>query len=153
MNEENPFDKLNTLYKMLLTPTTFLILISWTYTTYIVNIGIQYPNNVPYQIDLNVDLLLAPRLAAFQITALAISLFFHLLTVFERSKFGYVGKFISFLGLLFTLFLTASPFVLGEMAFIPLPTGEILILSAAIISIILSVVLLWRAKRAYEGKR
>jgi len=53
--------------------------------------------------------------------------------------------------LLFTLFMTSSPFLIAEIAaflgFGMVPTGEIVIPAVAIISIILAIWLLWRVRK------
>lgn len=153
MNQESPFEKLDKLYRMLLAPTTFLILISWHYTVYLTNVGMEYPQYTLYTIDPSTALFAAPVMAMVELTALSISLFIYLLLFFEKeSKLVWVGKFFCFFTLIVTLFLTPSPILVAVTAaflgFSGVPSGEAAIPFIIIISVLITFWLFWRANKS-----
>lgn len=146
--KENRFwiDKLDSLFKWLLTPTTFLMLVAWNYANYLVTLGMTHPSIFPsFQFE-ETDLLLASRSLITEVTIFGLSIFAFLLTALkERGKLPTVLRFVAFWGLLFTLSLIWFTFAQAEypLLLLPTPSGDVHIFVSLVIGFLLTLVLFW----------
>lgn len=141
-------DKLESLFKWLLTPTTFLMLVAWNYENYLVEVGLAHPKLMNFQVT-EINLLDPSRLLITEITIFGLSIFAFLLTSMkERGKLTTLLRFAAFWGLLFTLTLIWLTFAQAEYPFVllPMPSGDVSLWLSAVISFALTALLIWHAR-------
>jgi hypothetical protein len=141
-------DKLESLFKWLLTPTTFLMLVAWNYENYLVEVGLDHPSIMNFQVT-ETNLLDASRLLITEITIFGLSIFAFLLTyIRERGKLSTLLRFLAFWGLLFTLTLIWFTFAQAEypLLLFPTPSGNVSLSVSAVISFALTFLLIWHAR-------
>jgi len=145
-------NRLDNVYKVLLAPSTFFILISWLFQTHMWSLYLEHPQ---LRLTLEVtekDLLNPLVFLTYVAGALGISVILFLVVIFVRGRKGLVGRFVAFWLLLFAFTLTTGSFIQAMFPFIlvPLPTGPasgwIILGMFIILSGMLSGYLVWKAK-------
>jgi len=144
---KSSFEDLNKLYRTLLAPITFLILISWSYLTQMVNLSMQYPDKVTFTMDLNVPL----QEILFTLTCLAISLIFYMPTYFEKERnLIWFLKGVGFASLFAILFYCTIPVFFALILIVlglpeaPSISGLIFPIAIISLSVLLTILLFWR---------
>jgi hypothetical protein len=147
---ENKLDKLDRLYKVLLAPTTFFVLISWQFQTYFWNLAFEKPELLPLTPPATEKDLLNPLvLLVYEAGVLGISVILFILSVYARNKKGLAGRFFTFWSLFFVLILTSGSFfqAIPPFALLPLPEGTAILALIVIGSGALSGYLIWQSVR------
>ncbi len=145
MTVTTKIDRLNNIFQWLLAPTTFLMLVSWNYTNYLVTVGMAHPDIFPNFQFQESYLLLGSDLLIYEVTIFGLSIFAFLLVVMrEQGKLSTLLRFFAFWGLLFTL--TLIWFTFAQARLVPIPSGNIHLLVSTVISFLLTFVLFWNAR-------
>jgi hypothetical protein len=121
---KSPAEKLDDLYKWLLTPTTFLLLISWNITTYVVTTALQHDElNRLFEPRVSVqDLLLAPRLTIYAGGLFVLSVLgFLIVTMIRRWKIAAWFRFPSYFLLILSMIVIGFSFIWASEPFRRLP--------------------------------
>lgn len=147
---KGPEERLNDLYRLLLAPTSFLILISWSILAYAATMMAEH-SNLMGSLQFSEDLLsFAPSLLAYALTFLVTSVLVFLAFAWSRDgRFARTGRVASFWLLTFTLSLVGLIFFQVVPPFSGLPT---LPYSAqAVVPAIASLLLSWGiVRRVYR---
>jgi len=147
-------DRLDKLYKVLIAPTTFYILISWHVQTYMWNLYLNHPQLVPPSLGevTESDLRLPMEFTNWVAGALGLSIIFFVLFVFIKGRIGLLGRFATFYFLLISLTLATGLFIQAIFPFvlIPLPvtlaTELVLrLIFFIILPGVISIYVVWRA--------
>jgi len=155
MNHETPFEKLDRLYRTLLAPTTFLILISWNILVFIVTQSIEHPESAPAVIDPTVGLKLPVTNAAYGLVSLFFSLIIYVFLYFEKeNRWVWIAKGVCFFFLFFAIFITPAiiigPFIFASLGITAAPSEGIIPLFVILLSFIITAWLFWRAKKTVK---
>jgi len=156
-NAHDEFNRLDDIYKFLLTPTTFYILISWLFWTHCFNLVLEHPRLWPLDVPFTEELLLTPiNLVTYEAGSLGISVILFLIFVFVRSrKLAAAGRLFAFWTLFFVLFLTSFTFIQAMYPFrlfLPLLGGTLILVLTTVSSGLLSGYLVWKGGLARVKK-
>jgi len=155
--QPNATDRLDSLFKWLLAPTSFLMLIAWNYTNYFMATGLAHPELakiLKFEFQ-ETDLLIASRVLTTEVTVFGVSIFLFLIAAMsEQRTVRMLLRFLSFWGISFTLALIWLSFAQAEFPLIllPTPTGEVALFVSAVIGFLLSIFIVWKAFRPVPRK-
>jgi len=152
---KSPTEKLDDLYKWLLTPTTFLLLINWHMITYVITTVLQHEELKkkfvpPISPE---DLLLAPRLTIYAVASFLLSIFWFLtIAMIRRWKIAAWLRIPSYLLLISTMSIIGFSFIWASEPFrrLPMLSGGELVLAIYGVSVVLSM---WIFCWAHRGDR
>jgi hypothetical protein len=144
-------DRLDDLFKWLLAPTTFLMLISWNETNYWATTGLAHPEleQILHFHFETTDLLIASRLLTTEVTVFGVSvLLFMAVAMKKGTGLRLFLRFCSLWGLLFTLTLIWFEFAQAEwpLILLPTPTGVQAIIVSSAISFFIALVIVLQAR-------
>jgi len=152
--------KLDELYKILIAPTTFFVLIDYTMAASFGRLALENPELFRTVIDptaTSLAFFVPVGSAMFHLGALGISLFLFALSALSKGRIGLLGRLFSLWALLFVLVYITSPYVpVFASRFIPsdwipsITTSQLLILTA-VVSLMLACYLVVKARKQSGG--
>jgi hypothetical protein len=148
---KDPIESLNDLYKWLMAPTTFLLLVAWSYLNYVTQTILNNPSLnkfYPYPI-IQESLLEGPDLISFEVLVFVPTLVLFLVTYYLRpGKAWLISKTVSFAGTFFVLLHVGFIFV---QEYLPVDLeGHTYWATLLALSFVLSTVLVWSCYRRYK---
>ena len=153
LTAKTPGEKVEGLYKMLLAPTTFIILTAWTFISQSIQFLLTHPEFPRYPgFELSEDsLALALALLVYELASFTVSVFVFVALAWNREgRLARSGKIVSLWLLVLTLAIAGYSFVLAVWPLSLLPIApDIELIGVTLISLAISYL---AVRRAYSAR-